>query len=398
MPPGRGASYVPPVRTSSRPNLPAAATIGRRSFIGGAAAAAFVAAACGNDDDSGGGGRAGRDRTSGTTRSTIPPVGGLRWKGVNLDTEREVWNPDFVRHEIEVIARELHCNGIFLLGSDLDRLTESAALAADNGLHVWFEPRHFDADAAGTIAFVSEVARAAEQLRTEHDQVSLSLGVELTIFMHGLLPGDDWTQRAVALGTADPAVWTAGLDAFLTDARTAVRPIFGGPITYSSGVWEDVDWSGFDVVGIDLYRDEDNAATFVDDVRALHRHGKPVVITEFGCCTFRGAEDLGGMGFDVVDWTANPPVIPADLVRDEQVQADYIDELLTIFETEDVDGAFVYDFIEPGNPYSPDPRQDFDMVGFGVVKCSPAESEQAYERTGHFEPKAAFHTIARHFG
>ena len=146
-----------------------------------------------------------------------------------------------------------------------------------------------------------------------------------------------------------------------------------------------------------MYRDTNNAATFVEDVRRLHRHGKPVVITEFGCCCFRGADDLGGSGFLVIDWTADPPMVTEGLVRDEQVQARYLDELLDIFEAERVHGAFIYDFIEPDSPYSPDPRHDFDMAGFGLVKCYPDGSDLAYERTGHFEPKAAFGRIARRF-
>lgn len=366
-------------------------TIGRRSFISGAAAAAVVAVACSGDDDR-------EDDADNAPSTTAPPAGGLRWKGVNLDTDRELWRPEFVRREIEVIEQDLHCNALFLLGSNLDRLRESAAIAADNGLHVWLEPRQFDANAADTIEFVAAVARAAEELRTEHPQVSLSLGVELTIFLAGLLPGNDWSERGAALGRTDPAVYNADLNAFLAAALTTIRPIFGGQLTYSSGFWEDVGWTDFDVVGIDLYRDADNEATFVDDVRALHRHGKPVVITEFGCCAFQGAEDLGGSGFTVVDWTVDPPTIPDRLVRDEQVQARYIDELLDIFETEKVDGAFVYDFIEPDSPYRPDPRHDLDMASFGVVKCYPTDSDLAYDRTGHFEPKAAFDTIARHFG
>jgi hypothetical protein len=378
-----------------------ASTLGRRSFIGGAAAAAVVAVACSGDDDSE---RTDRDDTDGTagtepdvTRTTLLPAGHLQWKGVNLDTDRELWNPAFARREIEVIARDLHCNSLLLLGSDLDRLTEGAALAADQGLHVWLEPRQFDASANATIEFVSSVARAAEELRTDHGKVSLSLGVELTIFLDGLVPGGSWDERGAALGTTDPATYNAALNRFLADALTSIRPIFGGPLTYSSGVWEDVDWTDFDIVGIDLYRDVENEATFVADVRALHRHGKPVVITEFGCCSFRGAEDMGGGGFTVIDWTVNPPTVREGLVRDEQVQARYIDDLLGIFTAEKVDGAFIYDFIEPGNPHRPDPRHDLDMAGFGVVTCYPSDHELAYDRTGHFEPKPAFHTIARHF-
>ena len=194
-----------------------------------------------------------------------------------------------------------------------------------------------------------------------------------------------------------PARYNRRLNAFLADALPVIRPIFGGQLTYSSGTWEDVDWSGFDVLGIDLYRDADNAATYVQDVRRLHRHGKPVVITEFGCCAFRGADDLGGTGFFKIDWTKNPPVVEPGIVRDEKVQARYIGELLDIFTAEGVHGAFVYDFIEPGNPYSPDPRHDLDMAGFGVVKCYPTGHELAYDRTGHFEPKAAFHLMADRF-
>lgn len=382
----------------------AATSIGRRAFVLGsvASAAAGLAAACG-----GGGDRATSDASPTTTAAERR--GALALKGVNYDTERQVWRSEFVRHEIETIRRDLHCNSILLLGSDLDRLTESAAFAADNGLQVWFEPRswrpgppgvgRFDANAADTIDFVSAVASAAEELRAEHPSVGLSLGVELTIFMDGILPGDDLSERVEALATTDPAVYNAQLNEFLTNAAAAIRPIFGGQLTYSSGTWEGVQWADLDldVVGIDLYRDADNEATFVDDVRALHQFGKPVVITEFGCSSFRGADDLGGNGFSVVDWSVDPPAIPEDLVRDEQVQADYIDQLLDIFETERVHGAFVYDFIEPDNPYSPDPRRDLDMAGYGVVKCFPDGTEQAYDRTGHFEPKAAFDTIANHF-
>ena len=177
-----------------------------------------------------------------------------------------------------------------------------------------------------------------------------------------------------------------------------VRRVFGGQITYSSGPWESVDWADFDVVGVDMYRDASNHATFVDDVRSLHRHGKPVMITEFGCGCFNGADELGGMGFTMIDYSQDPPVLADGVVRNEQVQADYIDELLTIFEREGMHGAFVYDFIEPGSPHIPDaPQYDYDTIGFSVVKCYADGHDKEYRTTGIFEPKKAFHTIARRF-
>ena len=85
--------------------------------------------------------------------------------------------------------------------------------------------------------------------------------------------------------------------------------------------------------------------------------------TDRGCCTFRGAEDLGGTGFLVVDWSVSPPELREGTVRDEQVQADYLDELLTIFESEGVHGAVVYDFIQPGSPHiSEAPQYDYDTA------------------------------------
>jgi hypothetical protein len=350
--------------------------------------AALAAVGCGGGDDDDDDG-APPDRSS-----------ELALKGLNYDTDRELWLPRFVPGEIATIARDLHANAVILLGSDLERLTLAATAAADEGLAVWFEPRHFDSDAAETLDYVTTVARFAEELRADHPDVGLSLGVELTIFMDGLVPGASWDERAGSLGVVPPEEYNASLNRFLADALPTVRDAFGGQVTYSSGVWEQVDWGDFDIVGIDLYRDADNKATFAEDVRRLHEHGKPVVITEFGCCSFQGAEELGGSGFEVVDYTAEMPTVAEGVVRDEQVQADYIDELLDVFEAEEVHGAFVYDFIEPDSTYSDDPRLDFDMAGFAVVTCFGNDSEdpdKAYARSGHFEPKAAFATIARRF-
>ena len=269
----RDAAAAPRPRVAER-TVAAPASADARSCSG---TAATVLVACGGDDD----------------RTEPPRAPAL--KGVNYDTDREIWRPEFVRREIEAIRQDLHCNAIFLLGSDIERLGQSATIAADNGLHVWFEPRQFDADAADTLDFVASRRRGlAEELRAEHRDVGLSLGVELTIFMAGLRTGRRLARTRRRPRTDPPADYNGRLNAFLGDAVTRIRPIFGGQITYSSGTWEEVDWRPFDVVGIDLYRDTDNAATFVEDVRSLHRHGKPVVITEFGCCAFRGADDLGG--------------------------------------------------------------------------------------------------------
>ena len=170
--------------------------------------------------------------------------------------------------------------------------------------------------------------------------------------------------------------------------------LFGGPLTYSSGPWEEVDWSGFDIVGIDLYRDAENEATFVDDVGRLHRHGKPVVITEFGCCSFRGAEDLGGRA-SRDDWTADPRrstrassgrTGPGPLCRRaaRHLRGRRRARRLRLH------------LHRARQPVLADPRFDLDMAGFGIVKCYPRHRARL-RPTGHFEPKAAFETIATRY-
>ncbi len=345
---------------------PTASAIGRRTFLIGVAGLAV--AACG----SGGGGAARRHRI--VERGVNYDVGTGLFGGLS----RTSWTSAYVERELSAIRDELECTAVLLVGSDVDRLSEAATLAVERGLRVWLEPRPFDATPRDAIELFVTVADIAETVRAGGGDAVMSLGVEHSLFLAGLVPGDDFFERAASLAGADFDRLGRDLNAFLVDAVAAVRPAFGGSLTYSSGTWEAVDWEPFDLVGVDLYRDASNKATYRHDVRALHRHGKPVVITEFGCCCYVGADDRGGDGFNIVDWSGPEPVLTGNPVRDEQVQADYLDELLDVFEAEGVYGAFVWNFIEPDSPYSPDPRRDLDMAGFAVVRC---DDDYASNRT-----------------
>ena len=112
------------------------------------------------------------------------------------------------------------------------------------------------------------------------------------------------------------------------------------------------------------------------------------MIVEFGCCAFEGATELGPAGGTIVDWTADPPALAGPYRRNEQVQAGYLSQQLDVFEAEGVHGAYVFEFIEPARPWSPDPRHDLDMSSFGVVKAVG----------DGWEPKAAFHELSRRYG
>ncbi|MEV3921958.1 hypothetical protein [Actinomadura coerulea] len=162
------------------------------------------------------------------------------------------------------------------------------------------------------------------------------------------------------------------LNAFLARAATTARAHFGGRITYASGPWEPVDWDPFDLVGIDAYRTAQNAGTFRAHLREVVSRGKPVAITEYGTCAYRGAGDLGGMA-----WRP-----PRGAIPDEDEQVRYLDELLDIFEDEGVDTALWFSFANYDKP------RDRDIASYGVVRM--------LDET-RWEPKKVFHAMsARH--
>jgi hypothetical protein len=103
-------------------------------------------------------------------------------------------------------------------------------------------------------------------------------------------PGANSYDRSTRLDKPSPRLYAAfarlpkRLNAFLAETAELVRGRFGGPLTYAAGTWEPVDWSRFDIVSVDAYRDASNARSIGADLRKQFRHGKPVVATEYGCC------------------------------------------------------------------------------------------------------------------
>ena len=292
-----------------------------------------------------------------------------------------------VRRDLEVIRDELRCTAVLLYGAHVGRLRVAAEAARELGLEVWFQPRLQDQPQRKVLEHLERAAHAAEAVRAEHGGVTFVAGCEHSLFTNGLIPGPHTFVRLKLLRfmpRLQPRV-TRKLDALLAEAATRARREFHGPLTYAAAFWEQVDWSRFDLVGVNLYRFAGNAATYTQQLRALASHGKPVVITEFGCCAHAGAEQTGPAGFLIVQWFRSTPRVSPSHVRDEQVQATYLRELLELFEAEDIEGAFVFTFAMPDFPHRPDdPAHDLDMAGFGVVKVTG---------TG-WERKAAFYELA----
>jgi hypothetical protein len=348
----------------------------------------------------------------------------VRRKGVCYDVGRELegqsWRPDFrpgeVRRELEIIASDLGCTAVRIQSADVSRLGWSAQVAMELGLEVWLSPDLWDHDAEDTLAHLVSAACVAEEVRLAHPgRVFLSVGSELSLFMRGIIPGDTVPER-IALPDLDgflrAAATQRAVNEYLARAAAAVRPTFGGQLTYCALPTERVDWTGFDVAAVDLYRDKANRPHFgraVEVYRSKAR-GRPLVIGEFGCCTYRGAADRGGSGFDITDHSGDQPHIHGDYVRDEAEQAREITECLDIFDAGGADTAFVQTFVQPASPWNPDPRFDFDLPSYSLVKSFASRAEDLagkfpkvpWDTTEHgttypdmpWEPKESFRAVA----
>ncbi len=341
----------------------------------------------------------------------------MRRKGVCYDVGRVMlgrdWRPDFdptvVHRELQIIKDDLHCNAVRVQGLDLDRLSTTAEDALAQGLEVWFSPEMWDRDQGETLAHVVEGARRAEGLRARWpDRVVFSVGSEVTLFTQGFLPGNNVLERlghpslrdTLRAGKHNPP-----LNAFLARASASVRKVFHGPVTYASVGLETVDWTPFDFVGVDLYREKRTREMYPQLIRRYLEFGKPVANMEFGCCTFKGAEDLGGRGWDIVDWDKRPPRLKGDYVYDQSTQAREVAEMLRINDATGVDATFVFTFVEPGAGLEDDMEQqllkavafDLDIVRYSLVKTFLDGRHGSTYPDMPWEPKESFRAVSEYY-
>jgi hypothetical protein len=343
----------------------------------------------------------------------------VRGKGITYDTgflsagtsTREPFDPKVVRREMRIIRDDLHCTAVRVTGGYPDRLKIAATHAADAGLEVWLCPFTNGITQNELLHLLADCAEHAEALRRNGTAVVLLTGSELSLFTNGFLPGETLEQRLALV--ADPlrvrpmiGEVRARINDFLRRAVEVVRARFGGKVSYASLPLEGVDWAPFDIISTDAtYRTAATAAHFRENIRAFvaqgRAQGKPVAITEFGCTTRRGASDGGG-DLDLVVWGGDgrPSRLNGEYIRDEDEQATYLRELLEVFESEGVDYAFVNTFARYDLPHRSDPRADFDLASFGVVKVLDGQSGARGRRYPDmpWEPKTAFGTLADCYG
>ncbi|HST85446.1 MAG TPA: hypothetical protein VLL08_27150, partial [Kineosporiaceae bacterium] len=339
----------------------------------------------------------------------------MRAKGMTYDTgfvrhgknSRAQFDPGVVLRELTIIRDDLHCNAVQITGGDPERLEQAAGQAAQLGLEVWFSPYPLELTTGEMLELFAECAERAERLRQAGAEVVFVTGVEISLMNRGLLPGDTLEERLGRL-LVEPdlrherfAGLSARVNEFLSDAAATVRQRFRGKVTYAAVPLEQVDWTRFDIVSLELIRSADVADQFAGAVRSLVAEGKPVAITGFGTAAYRGAGDRGGRVMEIVehDNTGVPVRLDGSYVRDEPGQAAYLRELLEIFDLAGVDSTFVFLFALDNYPHRPDgdPRDDLDLASPAIVKMLEGRHGDTYPDMV-WEPKAAFHAVAECYG
>ncbi|AXB47144.1 abortive phage infection protein [Amycolatopsis albispora] len=349
---------------------------------------------------------------SGGTAAATPRPGRLRG-GVCYDTgvlhaagdplSRVRWSRGQLEREIGMVA-ELRCPSITALGSDIGRLTETTAVALRRGVEVYVQPRLYDHPQEEILEHLVESARQAERLR-RGDNVKFVTGCEHFLFTPGIVPGENFMDRIRNIGELPETEWPNVIERFrqfMARAVEVTRREFGGRITYGAAdgadaVWND--WSLFDIVGVDYYAYFESTGEYLSDLDKYRQWHKPIMILEFGCCTFTGAAKAGGMGWDIVDYPDDPEkpaTVKPGFVRDEREQAEHIARMLDVFGQAKVQGAHLYSFVSPDSPHHPENRDyDFDMASYSLLKTLRARhhDDASPYRT---EPKQSFHAVRRH--
>jgi len=374
--------------------------ISRAQFLAGAAALGATAAVLpsGAAEAAVGGG-------AGTAGSGSGGRRGLRHRGVVYtvgegETPGTAWSAARMRRDIRVIRDELHADTVDVTGDGVERLTRTAAEAAERGLHVWLQPTLGDVPERDILEHLAECGRFAERLRRQGASVDFSVGCEFWLFVPGIVPGATVLDRVENLlnGTFDPVKMQRRLDRFTAKAAALGRSVFHGRLSYAAAQDDQVDWRLFDVVGIDYYSYFRQPTDYVRELRKYRRWGKPVAITEFGTCAYVGAPETAGMGWNVVDYDKAPEEIKGHLVRSEHTQAAYLVDLVRVFESMGLYAAMAFEFVTPDAPHRADnPRYDLDLASYSITKAIKDRPDDP-RSDWHWEPKEAFHALARQYG
>ncbi len=331
---------------------------------------------------------------------------GLRFSPSTLSVDK--FNPGVVAYDMKIISDSLHCNAVRIEGEDIDRLVHASVTAHINGLKVFFNPWLMEGSANDVVSYMGKAAKAAEALRQKGIDITFVTGCEFSLFNPGIFEGKNVNERINTLSalaqlkdsiTLNEKIeeYSIKLNDVLYRIVNKVRGYFHGPVTYSAGTWEPVDWSIFDAVGIDYYRDLQSDKEYLDGLERYFKIGKPLYVMEVGCCAFEGAAELGSTGYTIcmgTDKKGNGIYLEGKVpIRNEKVQADYAEKQIRLLNESGVNGMFIFEFSFPIAPYR-EKGHDADMTAYPIVKSYPPEDLRS-KLLPPWEPKEAFHRISK---
>lgn len=346
----------------------------------------------------------------------------MKHKGVNYDVGTVMggnWRPDYhpqtVERELEIIKNDLHCNAVGISGKDIGRVMLTAEAALSQGLEVRLNPADLtNKPPEATLAYITEAAKATQPLHERYPgKVVFSVGGEFTLLMQGIVPGKTFMQRLQTAFSADyrksPDRRNKPLNDFLGQTNKAVRAVFDGPVMYCSLVWEQVDWSPFDMIGIDHYWAEKIKDKYIAIVKPLFAYGKPVINTGFGFSTTTApangmASTLGNVDGLSLFLHQQPvigrlirPKLKVINERSETLQAQRLIDNLKLVDTAGFSGAFIDMFLFPLRPYSDTPKYDLDRESSSLVKYFESGRHGTAYPDMTWEPKEAFRAVADYY-
>lgn len=330
----------------------------------------------------------------------------MKYKGITYDigteyisgnTTRAGLTFEVIEKDLFQIKNNLNCNCVRIYGTDKKWLMIATQIALNTGLDVWLSPRLINENAQDTIDYIQNIAREVHIFKSLYPsrEIVFILASEATIDVKGFISGETIYERIQSISKPSfflkkalgiTPSYQKPFNKFLSEACLAVKKHFSGRVTYACGMWETVDWKPFDIVSINLYKASFNKSFFERIIKKMKSEGKPLAITEFGCCTYIGADKKGPTGYTVLDTTTEPPTFKEKCERNEKTQADYIEDLLQTFNREKVDATFVFDFYMQKLLYNENPSLDYDKASFGLTKSTGQN---------RWEPKMSFATVSK---
>lgn len=281
----------------------------------------------------------------------------LRYKGVSYfaGPMTPEWgsapNPTMeeMDEQLDTLYQNLGCNAIIICGGkdDEEKIVECARLAIGKGFErIYVQPRYVNATVDETIDNIRQFAPRVRELRETSGALVFSIGHEFTL--ETAITGKTFWERyqaAVKEGYGWSQIRTT-LPAMFAKLVQVCKQHYGYSITYASiPVWEHdlVPWENpiFESVGVDVNIcpsigwTEDWNVDFLSHVKSFR---KPVISTDWGVFSYKGADQWGGIS----------PIYLDDNPYDEDSQARYVDNYCRMLNRARIDGCFWVQYNEQG--------------------------------------------------